>query len=223
MAEPTPPSAHVLAQIGALPGSNRPLIVCDVDEVILHMADHFTAFLATKELTFLSGGYRFTGNIAPIGSDTPINQEAVRQLVDAFFDEESHRQRMVDGADRALKELHSDWDILLLTNLPGVHNKPVREKLLQDFGIPYPVLTNSGPKGGAVAALAAGRPSPLIFIDDSPVNHASVNASLPSAVQIQFVADEAFRAAVKPSDHIDLLTGDWNRTRDFIGGILVPE
>lgn len=223
MAKPTPPSARVLGQIGALPPSDRPLIVCDVDEVILHMADHFTEFLGAKSLTFLSGGYRFTGNIAPIGSDTPITREAVRQLVDSFFDEESHRQRMVEGADKALRELQVDWDIVLLTNLPGAHNKPVREKLLQGFGIPYPVVTNSGPKGGAVAALAAGRPAPLVFIDDSPTNHVSVNASLPSAVQIQFVADEAFRSAVKPSDHIDLLTGDWNRTRDFIGGILVSD
>ncbi|MBD1545916.1 hypothetical protein [Roseibium aggregatum] len=220
MAEPTVPSAQVLCQISALPKSDRPLIVCDVDEVILHMAGHFTEFLAAKNLTFLSGGYRFTGNIAPIGSNTPISQEAVRQLVDSFFDEESHRQKLVEGADTALKDLHSDWDIVLLTNMPGPHNKPVREKLLQDFGVPYPLLTNSGAKGGAVAALAAGRPVPLVFIDDSPMNHVSVNASLPSAVQIQFVADKDFRAAVKPSVHIDLLTGDWTRTRDFIGGIL---
>jgi len=221
MAEPTPPSPLVLNQIRALPKADRPLIVCDVDEVILHMAGHFIEFLKARDLALITGSYKLSGNIAPAGSDTPIAQADVRRLIDSFFDEESHRQQMVEGADEALRALHADWDIVLLTNLPGAHNKPVRERLLQGFGIPYPVVTNSGPKGGAVAALAAGRPTPLVFIDDSPVNHVSVNVSLPSAVQIQFVADETFRTSVKAAEHIDLLTGDWERTRDFIGGILV--
>lgn len=220
MREPHPASRHVLDQIAALDLSARPLIVCDVDEVVLHMAGHFETFMAAQGLSFITHSYRLSGNIARNGSQAPIQQEEVRHLIDRFFDEESHRQEMVDGADNALSSLSDDWDIVLLTNLPGAHNKPVREKLLESLGIPYPVVTNSGPKGGAVAALSNGRPAPLVFIDDSGINHSSVNASLPSSVQIQFVADGRFRSKVEPKDHIDLLTGDWNQTRRFIEDIL---
>ena len=220
MHEPRPASRQVLDQISALPQSDRPLIVCDVDEVILHMAAHFETFLRAQDLVFLSHSYRLTGNIARTGTTSPISSEDVRRLINQFFDEESHRQELVPGADEALSMLSEDWDVILLTNLPGAHNKPVRERLLDSFGIPYPVVTNSGPKGGPVSALAAGRPSPVVFIDDSGINHASVNASLPASIQIQFIADDRFRAEMSPEDHIDLFTGDWDQTRQFIGGIL---
>lgn len=220
MPEPTSPSRHVLDQIAALPNSDRPLIICDVDEVILHMISHLERYLADREMAFLNFEYRLTGNIVRKGDTTPLPAETVRRLLDLFFDEESHRQQPVDGAEQALSRLAANWDIVLLTNLPGGHNKPVRENLLRNAGIPFPVLTNSGPKGGAAAALSAGRPDPVVFIDDSPGNHRSVHASLPGAVQIQFVADPRFLALIEPADHIALQTGDWGQTADFIGAIL---
>ncbi|MDN3718959.1 hypothetical protein QW131_06405 [Roseibium salinum] len=117
----------------------------------------------------------------------------------------------------------ADWEIVLLTNLPGGHNKPAREQLLSGMGIPYPVLTNSGPKGGAVAALSAGRQGPLVFIDDSPTNHASVHASFPSAVQVQFVADPRFRTSLAQEkayrSHNRRLAGDRGLYRRYSGRI----
>lgn len=220
MPEPTPVLPEVLAQIRTLPPSDRPLVICDVDEVILHLIAHLEDYLHQRDLKFLKHEYRFTGNIARREDDVPLQADEVRQHLIWFFDEVSHEQDMVLGASAALNDLAQGWDIVLLTNLPGGHNKPRRERLLAGMGIPYPVLTNSGPKGGAVAALAANRPSPVVFIDDSPTNHTSVNASLPSAAQIQFIADPRFRAAVEPEAHIDLLTGDWQETAVFIDNLL---
>ncbi len=220
MSEPTPVLPEVLAQIRALPVAQRPLIICDVDEVILQMTTHLEEYLNARGLVFLNYEYRLTGNIAGKADRLPIGSDDVRRLLLGFFDEMSHRQDMVPGADEALRSLSDDWEIVLLTNLPGGHNKPTREKLLSGLGIPYPVLTNSGPKGGAVAALAAGRPGPVVFIDDSPSNHVSVNASLPSAVQIQFIADSRFRDTVDRQDHIALVSGDWQETTTFISAIL---
>ncbi|MCK7614809.1 hypothetical protein [Roseibium sediminicola] len=217
MPEPTPVLPEVLAQIRALPASSRPLIICDVDEVVLHLIAHLEDYLHARELQFLQHQYRLTGNIGRQGDSQPLAAEDVRRLLLSFFDDVSHRQDMVPGAAAALNDLAETWDIVLLTNLPGGHNKPAREKLLGGMGIGFPVLTNSGPKGGAVAALAAGRPAPVVFIDDSPTNHSSVNASLPAALQIQFIADPRFRATMKAADHIDLLTGDWQETAVFIG------
>lgn len=217
MPEPTPVLPEVLAQIQALPVSSRPLIICDVDEVVLHLTTHLEDYLHERELLFLKHEYRLTGNIGRRSDRQPLGADDVRRHLLTFFDEVSHRQDMVPGADLALNALAETWDIVLLTNLPGGHNKPTREKLLGGMGIPFPVLTNSGPKGGAVAALAAGRPAPVVFIDDSPTNHVSVNASLPSALQIQFIADPRFRSTMMAADHIDLLTGDWQETATFIG------
>lgn len=220
MAEPHPVLPDVLAQIRQVPVSNRPLIICDVDEVILHMISHLEAYLQQRGITFLRHEYRLTGNIAKLGADTPLPPERVRTLLMDFFDEENHRQTMVDGADAALNQLSEVWDVVLLTNLPGHHNKTTRTALLREMNIVFPLVTNSGPKGGAVAALSAGRKEPVVFIDDSPSNHASVNASLPASVQIQFIADPRFLQSMTAEDHVDLLTGDWQETATFIQAIL---
>lgn len=220
MPEPTPVLPEVLAQIQALPASARPLIICDVDEVVLHLIAHLEDYLHARDLMFLNHEYRLTGNIGRQHDRQALAPDEVRRHLLTFFDEVSHRQDMVPGADTALNALARHWDIVLLTNLPGGHNKPVRERLLAGMGIPFPVLTNAGPKGGAVAALAAGRPAPVVFIDDSPTNHTSVNASLPSARQIQFIADPRFLASTRADDHIDLLTGSWQETAAFIDAIV---
>jgi FMN phosphatase YigB (HAD superfamily) len=221
MREPTPVLPEVLAQIKTLPASKRPLIVCDVDEVVLHMISHLEEYLHARELMFLKYEYRLTGNIAGKADRQLLSTDEVRRHLLSFFDEISHSQDMVPGATEALNTLAANWDIVFLTNLPGGHNKPVREQLLAGLGLPFPVLTNSGPKGGAVAALASGRPAPVVFIDDSPTNHASVHATLPSAVQIQFIADRRFLETSPRVDHIDLLTGDWQETAAYISDILV--
>ncbi|WP_299471363.1 hypothetical protein [uncultured Roseibium sp.] len=220
MPEPTPVLPEALEQIMSLPKSGNRLIICDVDEVILHLIRHLETYLHERDLVFLNHEYRLTGNIGRRHDHSVLSADLVRKHLLSFFDAISHAQDMVHGADVALSRLSESWDIVLLTNLPGGHNKPAREKLLGGFGIPYPVVTNSGPKGGAVAALAANRAGPVVFIDDSPTNHTSVQASLPSSVQIQFIADQRFRQATAPDSHIDLLTGDWQETADFISAIV---
>ncbi|MEM8701657.1 MAG: hypothetical protein AAGF82_07505 [Pseudomonadota bacterium] len=220
MPEPTPVLPEVMDQIRALQFSDNKLIICDVDEVILHLIRHLEDYLHQRDLMFLNHEYRLTGNIARAADRGVLSADEVRSHLLVFFDEISHAQDLVDGADQALATLAEHWDIVLLTNLPGSHNKPAREKLLASMGVPFPVVTNSGPKGGAVAALAANRSGPVVFIDDSPTNHSSVQASLPSSIQIQFIADRRFLKSAEPDGHIDLLTGDWQETAAFIRSIL---
>ena len=220
MPEPTPVLPEVMDQIRALQFSDNKLIICDVDEVILHLIRHLEDYLHQRDLMFLNHEYRLTGNIARAADRGVLSADEVRSHLLTFFDEISHAQDLVDGADQALATLAEHWDIVLLTNLPGSHNKPAREKLLASMGVPFPVVTNSGPKGGAVAALAANRSGPVVFIDDSPTNHSSVQASLPSSIQIQFIADRRFLKSAEPDGHIDLLTGDWQETAAFIRSML---
>lgn len=215
------PAREVLDQIAALPAtSGRPLVICDVDEVVFHMIAHLETFLAARDMGFLRHAYQLTGNIARKDSDTPIGQDEVRRMLLEFFAETSDKQSPVEGAATALERLSADCEVIFLTNLPGSANKPARERLLASHGMPYPVVTNSGPKGGAAAALSAGRGRPVIFIDDSPQNLKSVNLCLPETHLIQFVADDRFRAALDPLPTVGLLTGDWQETTGHILTIL---
>ncbi|MFN4168787.1 MAG: hypothetical protein ACK4HD_10800 [Pannonibacter phragmitetus] len=210
------PGRGVLEQIALLPRSTRPLIICDVDEVVLHMILHLEEFLAARGLAFIAYSYRLTGNIAEEASGRVLGAEEVHRLVQGFFEDIADRQTIVDGAAPALTRLSEAFEIVFLTNLPGVANKPLREKLLAAHGLSFPVVTNSGPKGAAVAALSAGRGQPVVFIDDSPHNLQSVAQALPSARLIQFVADARFRQALDPLPGLDLVSGDWLETEAHI-------
>lgn len=221
MSELHAPAREVLDQIRALPASSgRPLIICDVDEVVFHMIAHLETFLAERDMGFLHHAYQLTGNIARKDSDTPIGQDEVRRLLLEFFADVSGRQTAVDGAAAALERLSADCEVVFLTNLPGSANKPARERLLARHGMPYPVVTNSGPKGAAAAALSAGRGRPVVFIDDSPQNLKSVHLCLPETHLVHFIADARFRAAVDPLPMAGLLTGDWQETTRHILTIL---
>lgn len=219
MPEPHPVQPDTLVQIAALPKGTRPLIVCDIDEVVLHFIIHLEEFLARHGYRFDSHVYKLNGNISS-ADGAPASNDTVRSMIRGFFDVHAGEQRPVDGAAESLNALAELADIVLLTNLPGGHNKPIRASLLERHGISFPLVTNSGPKGGAVAALAAGRREGVIFIDDSPSNLRSVKASLADAVLIQFIADPRFLATAEPLEGIGLKTNDWRRTRAYIEGLL---
>ncbi len=138
MPEPTPVLPEVLDQIRALPASDNRLIICDVDEVILHLIRHLEDYLNARDLVFLQYEYRLTGNIGRAADRGVLSAAEVRNHLLAFFDEISHAQDLVDGADRALGTLSENWDIVLLTNLPGSHNKPARESCSTVWVSPSP-------------------------------------------------------------------------------------
>ncbi|MDN3718960.1 hypothetical protein QW131_06410 [Roseibium salinum] len=83
--EPTAVLPEVLAQIRALPGSDKPLIICDVDEVILHMVLHLEEYLHANGLMFLKHEYRLTGNICGKSDRVLISSDDVRRHLLIFF------------------------------------------------------------------------------------------------------------------------------------------
>jgi hypothetical protein len=219
MAEPTPALAETLRQIEALDTSERPLLVCDVDEVALHFIAHLEEHLESLGLAFLSHEYKLTGNIAD-RSGAPLPGDEVKELLQTFFDTWTHRQQPVAGASQALRRLSQAADIVFLTNLPGAWNRDTRATTLSEHGMQYPVVTNTGPKGGAVAALAAGRPGPVVFIDDSPQNIRSVQAELADCILVHFVADKRFFATSDTIAGVHLKTDDWGAVEAYISRCL---
>ncbi len=214
------PDLEVRRQISALPASTRPLLICDVDEVVLHLVRHLEEMMQERGLAFQSYVYRLTGNILDTRSGKLADDTETHDLLQEFFDSYVSRQSMVTGASTALESLSEDMDVVFLTNIPGSSNKPVREKLLASYGMNYPVIANHGAKGPAAAALSARRELPLVFIDDAGQNLTSVRENVANVTLIQFIADSRFRANVKATPGISLLTGDWAETAAYIRNMM---
>ncbi len=220
MSQPTPVLPQTLAQIRALAERRpadplRPLVICDVDEVVLHFLAPLESHLGDHGCRFVTHEYRLAGNIADADGRL-LDPVAVRGLIASFFEAWTHRQTPVDGAAATLRALAGEADIVFLTNLPGETNRDTRIANLASHDMDYPLVTNSGPKGGAVAALAAGRRAPVVFIDDSPTNISSVRDSYALGTLVHFIADRRFFAGAGEIDGVALKTHDWHDAGAYI-------
>ncbi len=204
------PDRITLRQIQAIDlVQGRPLVICDVDEVTLHFIRGFEAWLAEQDLYLSPDSWSIEGNVRRIGSGEALNTTDVQGLVDRFFKERIHALDPIAGASESLADLErSGAQIVLLTNLPHDYREPRRRNLLR-HGLPWPLVTNTGPKGPAVRALAAKAAAPCVFIDDHAEFLESAAHFLPTVGLIHFLHDHRFaRHAAYPS-HPHVRVHDW--------------
>lgn len=176
----------------------RPLIVCDVDEVLAAFMAGFEPYLHDRALYFTWASYSLDGNIRRRGDDAPIEPAEVRRLVAAFFADHTEDLAPVPGAAEALCALARRAQIVILSNIPDAQHA-ARARWLARHGLAYPVVANAGSKGPAVAELAARAGAPAFFIDDSPRHHQAV-AELAQAVRrLHFVADPRLARLLAPA------------------------
>ena len=146
---------------------NRPLLITDCDEVLLHMVAHFEAWLSEAhaiDFAFESGS--FGGAMTEQASGSVVPEERVWPLLDLFFRGEMHRQTIVPGAVEALGRIGEIADIVILTNL-GDEAHPWRVDQLARHGIAHEVVTNRGGKGvPARAIIARYGATRAAFVDD---------------------------------------------------------
>lgn len=159
---------------------NRPLIISDCDEVLLHMIVPFGQWLdETQDVSFKLIGNDFSHAIRSKETGEPVPPEEIWRLLGAFFDNEMHRQTPILGAVEAINTLKDHADVVILTNLSDRHNEARRQQLLA-HGIDAQVFTNQGPKGPALEAIMAQyQPSKAVFIDDLAQHHGSAAESVP--------------------------------------------
>jgi hypothetical protein len=192
---------ETLAQMESLERGTRPLIVCDVDEVILNFVTPFVAFLDHKGWTFQPRSYRLTGNIHAHHSGIAATQEEVWSLLGGFFADQHEWQTPIDGAREGLHALGDTFDVVLLTAMPHAYRKQ-RIRFLNEIGLDQPVLTVESDKGPTVARLAHARPH-VAFIDDLAPNHHSVFEHHPEAHLHQFMAFRGFEGELPaPPAHV---------------------
>lgn len=194
---------------------HRPLVICDVDEVVVHFTRAFEAYLAARELWLDTGSFALNGNIRKKNNNDPVSAGLVAELVDDFFHQHTAELDAIDGAIAALHDLARDSSVVMLTNLPH-HARDKRIDNLQKHGLDFPVVTNSGPKGPAIRHLADQTREPVVFIDDSPGFIASARQHAPEVHLIHFLHDDRFARHIEPFDFVSLRTGSWDEALPHI-------
>lgn len=171
---------------------NRPLIVTDCDEVLLHMVRHFRDWLDEEHgIEFQLLGKPFVQSARRKVGTEPIEEADVWRLLNAFFDTEMPRQTAIEGAATAVAELQRGADVVVLTNLVDRFAES-RQQQLRDHGIEARVVTNQGPKGEALRRIVEELAPPrTVFIDDLPQHHASAAQALPDVSRLHFCGEPA--------------------------------
>lgn len=194
----------------------KPLLICDCDEVLLHMVRHFGGWLRERhDISFDMAGGDFSRALKhPDGS--PVEREKMWGLLDEFFPAEMERQTLVEGAAEALTALAREAEIVILTNL-GDHCRDARIAQLARFGIEHRVETNQGGKGDPVARLIAElRPSAAVFVDDLAVHHESVARHAPQVHRLHMVSEPALAPHIPPAPFAHARIDTWDEAQAWI-------
>lgn len=203
-----------------VPLRDRPLVVCDVDEVVLEFLTPFTRYLRANDHDLLPRSFRLHGNIVSTRDGEQPDDATVSAFLEAFFGVQDQWQTPAERVIETLTSLAEDADIVFLTAMPPRH-RPVRRALLDSFGLHFPMIATEQPKGPVLARLHGERQQPVVFIDDIERNLLSVGAAVPDCLLINLMANADFRPFLPvPSEGI-VSAENWDVTerliRDHIG------
>ncbi len=211
-----------LAEIERLPlEGSRPVVICDVDEVIFHFLEGLENHLQRNDCWLDPASFALTGNIRSLQTNDPVSRERVGELLFGFFAHSAHSLKPISGAQEALSSLSYVCDIILLTNLPRDYLEQ-RQTNLKNEGFDYPIVMNRGHKGLAVNRINQRGGSPVFFLDDSPTNIEAVSTHSPETILIHFMQDERFRQVMPDLPQADLQAKSWQQTKAFIDGHIDP-
>jgi hypothetical protein len=186
----------------------KPLVICDVDDVVVHFLRGFDAVLAEMDHVLEGNSFSLNGNVLHRVSRQEMPAETVSKLVDDFFVSHTEFMEAIDGSVEALLQLSVNASVVMLTNLPH-HARDKRIRNLQKHGLPFPVITNSGPKGPAIRNLAHRTSGVVVFVDDSPSFVKSSFEFAPDVKIVHFLHDHRFAKLHPPFDFVSKTTGDW--------------
>jgi len=201
---------------------DRPLVVCDVDDVVLHFAAPFQDFLRGEGHELLPRSFRLTGNIVSTETRIALEPTEVRRLIEAFFEAQENWQIPTDLVVQTLETLSKDCDVVFLTAMPPRYREH-RRRLLDRIGLTFPMIASEEPKGPIMQRLHAGRPLPTVFIDDMAHNLHSVRDHVAECLLLHMMPDSPLHLlAPKPAEGIARAT-DWAHAAELIRGHIRPE
>lgn len=196
---------------------NRPLLISDCDEVLLHMLTHFAEWIDEAHgLAFALDAPGFREAVTDKASGVPVEEARLWPLLDGFFDSEMHRQNVVPGASEALKAIGEGADIVILTNI-GDQYQAGRVEQLGAFDIHHRVLCNRGGKGRPVAELISElKPSVTVFVDDLAVHHESVAKHAPEVWRLHMIAEPRVATHMPPAPHAHARIDEWSEATSWV-------
>lgn len=194
---------------------DRPLIVCDVDDVVLHFFAPFLSFIEAEGHEFLPRSFRLTGNIVSKASGVALEEKDVQRLIEAFFEAQEQWQTPLDRVIDTLGTFSRDADIAFLTAMPPQFSAQ-RRRLLDRLGLTYPLLASLQPKGPILRALHGARSVPVAFVDDMAHNLHSVRDHVESCLLINLKPDSVVHR-MAPAASADIAqTSDWGQAASLI-------
>lgn len=199
--------------------ADRPLVICDVDDVVVHFLRLFDAKLAELDHVLEANSFALNGNVVHRETGKEMEHEAVAQLVDDLFATQTEYMEQIDGAVESLQDFSKSATVVMLTNLPH-HARDQRIRNLKGHGLSFPVITNSGPKGPAIRHLADQTSAATVFIDDSPSFIQSAYNSAPDVHLVHFLHDERFLKLHRPFDYVSLTTHHWDHIQPHVTALI---
>ena len=210
----------VETQIRALPiAPDRPLVVCDVDEVVFHFLRGFEAFLGDNHLWLDPASFALNGNVRAHENNAPVPAAELGELINRFFAERARKLEPIEGAHQALSSLAQRSGVVLLSNIPAAFRDD-RLANLAEHGFDFPLIVNQGPKGPAVHTMIERHAHTVVFIDDVPGYVTSVADHCPNVHLVHFMQDARFGRHVAPLDCACFRTDNWPEAHDHIAGLL---
>jgi len=206
-------------QIEELAADDRPLLVLDVDDVVLEFIKPFPHYLKSRGFGLTLASFRLTGNIAETASGRLIEQSEVTALLGDFFDAQADWQSIADGAADALAMLGRSAEIVMLTAMPHKH-RAVRRAHLDALGLDYPLLTTEMAKGPAIAKLRGAKGRRVAFVDAQPSNLVSARNSVADAHLFHLMADNSLRAFLPPTPQDIISVENWREAAPRIAAAL---
>ena len=197
------------------PSNNRPLIVCDIDEVVLEFLTPFQSFLLAQDKELRANSFALHGNIFDLNSNTAVENQKVSSLIEDFFADQLNWQMLLPDVDLVLKELSQDMDVIFLTAMPP-HHFEKRKTLLEQFELTFPLIATEDAKGPILKDANALVDDHVFFIDDMIYNHHSVAEHAPDTHHISIMGNQEFKAIAPDLDDYIYDAENWADLKNHI-------
>jgi hypothetical protein len=211
------PTQRQLAELKV--SATKPLLISDVDEVIVHFIKEFEEFIGKSDLSLKPGNPADPYHIFEHKTGLRLSTVQAFELVNDFFIKHTRHMKAISGAIEGLNALGNHATVVMLTNLPHFAGDDRRANLSM-LGLNFPVITNSGPKGPAIRDLASRTSAPVVFIDDSQHFIQSAFDHAPDVHLIHFLHDNRFSTFVPNLDFVSLRSDNWNGIKSHVAKLL---
>ncbi|MGC6399886.1 HAD family hydrolase [Sphingomonas sp. FW199] len=195
----------------------KPLLICDCDEVLLHMVRHFADWLdRAHQIDFVLHNSEFGRAMRRRSDGMLVPQEQAWDFLGGFFTTEIHSQTPIPGAIESIQALAKEADIVILTNLIDDHRDRRIDQLAR-HGLIHRVETNQGGKGHPVRRLMREHGDPVtVFVDDLAVHHQSVAEHAPLAHRLHLVGCDDVASTTLPAPHAHARIDRWDDAMPWI-------